>query len=623
MGALLFSLPVLAMVLAAVDSVLVRLEHPWRASDVRLFFQTYYVYALIGLVALWPAACTVRLWEKLRAGRALPGTRAARPWVALFAWMALPVVAHATLDRYTSLIGLAGLIDLRPWMELVGVLAASGAALHVAGRLLAHLPGMRTASIGAVLALLAGLFLPLRLPAAGATAVSARPNLLLLVWDTARSDKLEPYGYARPTTPGLARLAEEGIVFEDSLSVASFTFTSHLSMLTGVLPSVHGARMLDMRFDPSRATSIARLLSDAGYRTGAFVGTDVLAGRTGIREGFEVYDDVVDPPVCDTHVWQLVHDLQTMGARTFPALRNDGRPHWFQDFQRPASEVLARALAWIGSGHDERPWFCFVNLYDVHWPYLPEGTGRSLVRPYDGPLDGFLFRSQNWVPGYRITPEDARHVADLYEGELHDLDREVSDFLADLELDAGGTAVLMTSDHGEGLGEQDIWTHDDVREPQVRVPFVLRLPERRPHGRRIAGPVSGIDVAPTLLALAGLPRPEAMQGLDLTSVVPALDRVRWIEDRDHVDPTDVRVALYRESFKLVRTGLGERRRYELFDLARDTLGTRDASADHPELFAELVERLERERAELDAAEGAHADPGAAGDALRALGYAGE
>ena len=623
MGALLFSLPVLAMVLAALDCVLVRFQHPWRASDVRLFFQTYYVYALIGLVALAPAAATLRAWEKLREGRAIPYTRAARPWVALFAWMALPVVAHATLDRYTSLVGFAGLAGMRPWMELAGVLAASGAALHVAGRLLAHLPGMRTATVGAVLALLAGIFLPLRPPAARATAVAARPNLLLLVWDTARSDKLEPYGYERPTTPGLLRLADEALVFEDSLSVSSFTFTSHLSMLTGVLPSVHGARMLDMRFDPGRATSIAQLLRDAGYRTGAFVGTDVLAGRTGIREGFEVYDDVVDPPVCDTYAWQLVHDVQTVAARTIPALRNDGRPHWFQDFQRPASEVLTRALAWIGSEHDERPWFCFVNLYDVHWPYLPQGTGRSLVRPYDGPLDGFLFRSHHWVPGYEVTEEDARHVADLYEGELHDLDRAVSAFLAELELDAGGTAVLLTSDHGEGLGEEDIWTHDDVREPQVRVPFVLRPPEPRPRARRVTGPVSGIDVAPTLLALAGVPRPESMEGLDLSSVEPAADRVRWIEDRDHPDPTDVRIALYRENFKLVRTGLGERRRYELFDLARDALGTSDRSADHPELFAELVERLETARVGVDHAEGTHADPGAADDALRALGYAGE
>ncbi len=624
MGPLFFPLPVLAMVLAALDCLLVRLEHPWRASDTRLFFQAYYVYAVFGLCALLPAAATLRLWEKLRAGRAIPGTEAARPWVVLFGWMALPVVAHATLDRYTSLVGFAGLVAPAPWVELGGALLGGFGALLVVGRLLARAPGVRTAAIGALLALAVGLFLPLRPRPARATVDPARPNLLLLVWDTCRSDKLQPYGYERPTTPGLARLSAESLVFEDSLSVSSFTFTSHLSLLTGVLPSTHGARLLDMRFDPERASSIATLLSEAGYRTGAFVGTDVLAGRTGIRAGFEVYDDVVDPPVCDTRAWGLVHDLQALAAGALPFLRNDGRPHWFQDFQRPADEVLARALAWIADDHDERPWFCLINLYDVHWPYLPRGAaGRSLVRPYDGPLDGYLFRSQRWRAGTPIGPEDARHVADLYDGELADLDRAVTRFLDELGLDAGGTAVLLTSDHGEGLGERDTWNHDGVREPQVRVPLVVRLPEMRPNGRRVAGPVSGLDVAPTLLGLAGLEPPAGMQGLDLTRVEPPPERERWIEDRDHVDPSDVRVALYRGEKKLVRYGVGADARYELYDLARDPVGTEDAAREAPAEFAELVAELERARANLDAADGERVDPGAAADALRALGYAGD
>jgi arylsulfatase A-like enzyme len=213
-------------------------------------------------------------------------------------------------------------------------------------------------------------------------------------------------------------------VFEDSLSASTFTFTSHLSMLTGVHPVTHGAHLLDMRFDPARARSIAEDLAAAGYRTGGFVGTDVLSGRTGIARGFEVWDDQVDPPVCDTLAWGFVHDLQALAAKSVAALRFDGRPHWIQDFQRPADEVLGRALAWIRRA-DPRPWFCFVNLYDVHWPYLPEGEGGRLVRPYDGPVDGFLFRSDRWRSGYRMRAEDEAHVRDLYDGEVFDLDARV------------------------------------------------------------------------------------------------------------------------------------------------------------------------------------------------------
>src|SRR6185436_3905918 len=140
---------------------------------------------------------------------------------------------------------------------------------------------------------------------------------------------------------------------------------------------------------PERASSVAALLRANGYRTGGFVGTDVLAGRTGIRAGFEVYDDQVDPAACDTFAWRFVHALQSLAARFAPGLRFNGRPHWIQDFQRPGGEVLARASAWIRRD-DPRPWFCFVNLYDVHWPYLPEGDGTRFVRSYEGPVDGYL-----------------------------------------------------------------------------------------------------------------------------------------------------------------------------------------------------------------------------------------
>ncbi|HEX6883505.1 MAG TPA: sulfatase-like hydrolase/transferase, partial [Planctomycetota bacterium] len=296
----------------------------------------------------------------------------------------------------------------------------------------------------------------------------------------------------------------------------------------------------------------------------------------------------------------------------------NGRPHWIQDFQRPASEVLARARGWIARD-DPRPWFCFVNLYDVHWPYLPEGEGRELVQPYDGPVDGFLFRSDRWQPGYALDADDVRHVNDLYDGELLDLDREVRGFLDALALERGGTAVLVTSDHGEGLGEHGTWNHDDVREPQVRVPLILRLPEPAPRAARSARPVSGIDVAPTLLALAGLEVPPTMEGLDLTGELPA-ERVRWVDDRDHLDPDDHRFALYEGCFKLVRFGSGASVRHELYDLCSDPLGFTDVQAAHPELAAELLARLEARTGDAEVVAG---DSEGSAAALQALGYTGE
>jgi arylsulfatase A-like enzyme len=185
----------------------------------------------------------------------------------------------------------------------------------------------------------------------------------------------------------------------------------------------------------------------------------------------------------------------------------------------------------------------------------------------------------------------------------------------------------MTSDHGEGLGEGDaelggLWNHDDVREPQVRVPLVLRPPGARPAGRRVPEPASGVDVAPTLRALAGLEPGASAEGRDLLREPPPGERERWVDDRDHLSPAEHRCALYRGAFKLVRTGVGPQARYELFDLAADPAGVLDVQQRHAELFAELMARMEARwpaGAVAPVPEGGW-NPGAA---LEALGYAGE
>ncbi|MSR60955.1 MAG: hypothetical protein EXS08_00715 [Planctomycetes bacterium] len=620
MGSLLLPLPVLAIVLAALDALLVRWAEPWRPPDVRLFFHAYFLWVLFGLLALGPARFTLRVLDKRTRAWPAPGADA-RPWIVLLGWMVLPVVVETTLDEPTSLVGFAGLATPAPWLELGGGVLVALVLLSLLGRGLGTLPGLRTAAVGTALALVVGLFVPARpMPRASAERTALKPNLLLLVWDTCRADKLEPYGSARETSPGLAALTQESIVFEDALSASTFTFTSHLSMLTGVAPPTHGAHLLDMHFDPARAESIATSLAAAGYRTGAFVGTDVLAGRTGIREGFEVFDDQVDPPVCDTIAWRCVHAAQSLAAELVPALRFNGRPHWIQDFQRPGSEVLQRAASWI-QADDPRPWFCFVNLYDVHWPYLPEGEGKErLVREYGGPVDGYLFRSDRWQDGYQLDLDDKRHVNELYEGEIFDLDAEVAGFVEQLELERGGTAVLMTADHGEGLGEGDTWNHDDVREPQVRVPLVLRLPQPSPRAARLRTPASGVDVAPTLLALAGVQAPAGMEGRNLLDADLAVQRLRWVDDRDHVRPEDYRCALYSGNLKLVRFGSGSSARYELYDLARDPTGFVDMQAEQPARFAELRQLMELRLALESSTEAG--DPAASAAALQALGYVG-
>jgi len=629
MSALLRSLPPVVLVLAAVDTLLVRWEHPWRTTNgIGLYLGALALWGVLALVACVPAALVARVLGRRSEGRGESSERPRRPvWPLLAFFTLLPVLAHGVLDRHSGLGGsLSALAAPRPWVELaLAVGLAAGAALLAvrgAGRLSPR-ASMRGSAALVLVAVLAGLFLSHRgeSPGAGAAASASRPNVLLLVWDTCRADRLETYGYGRGTSPALAELSQDAIVFDEAVSVACFTFTSHLSLLTGAMPSRHGGRLIASYYDPRKSDSIAVAFQDAGYRTGAFVGTDVLNGGTGLRYGFERYDDQVDPAVCDTRAWGLVHDLQTLAARLVPALRFNGRPHWIQDFQRPAEEVLASAEAWIANG-DPRPWFCFVNLYDVHWPYLPEeGAAEGLVRDYDGEMDGFLFRSDAWVPGRAIEEEDRRHVGDLYDAEILELDRTVAGFFERLDLER--TAFLLTADHGEAFGEGGRWKHEDVLEPQVRVPLIVRPAGGVPGGRRVAARASGVDVAPTLLALAGIGSEAAtrIDGVDLTGEAGAQERVVVVEDRDHIDPTQVTVALYRGPWKLVRRGLGEEARFELFDLRSDPVGEHDVSAEHPELADELAALLVERRRAVDEVEAtADIEAGAQADALKGLGY---
>ena len=631
-------LPV-AATLAALDALLVRLALPHRPTEPRLFVEALVLWLAFVLLALVPAGLTRRLLRRLRGRRAdgaEPAPAPERAVALLLGWAVLPVAAHALLDRHTGLgtdLGgrVSGLASPWPWLQLLLLVAAGVLVLRLAAPLLQRAGSGRGAALVVLVATLVGVFLPLRSQGAAprtpalAAEGEQRPNLLLLVWDTCRMDRLEAYDYERPTSPHLAQLARDALVLEEARSASVFTFSSHLSLLTGVYPSRHGGRLLETTYDPRRADTIAAELRAAGWRTGAFVGTDVLAGRTGIRYGFETYDDRVDPPVCDTRGWRLVHDVQSLLAARFVAFRNDGMPHWFQDFQRPAEEVLARALEWI-ERDDPRPWFCMINLYDVHWPYTPDPESAALlVRPYDGPVDGYLDRSDRWREGYEPTDEDARHLSDLYEAEILALDAAVDRFLARLDLER--TALVLTSDHGEAFGEAGEWKHENITEPQVRVPLLVRPPGGLAEGRRLPARASGIDVAPTLLALAGLGPPAGLDGADLLELLTrpdALDeRPLLVEDRDHVDPTDVRVALYRGPWKLVRHGLGEDERFQLHDLRTDPIGERDVSAEHPDVLAELRALLAELRAAGDRADRhVEGQGGVTSDALRGLGYVG-
>ncbi|HXY39256.1 MAG TPA: sulfatase-like hydrolase/transferase [Vicinamibacteria bacterium] len=287
----------------------------------------------------------------------------------------------------------------------------------------------------------------------------ARLNLLLITVDTLRADAVGAYGNRAAATPWIDRLAASGVRFDAAHAHNVTTFPSHANILSGRYPFDHGVRdNMSFRF-PAGVETMATLLAARGYRTGAFVSAFPLASRFGLRRGFEVYDD------------------SFVGTLARPAFRLE---------ERRGTETVALATRWIAEQRD-RPFFCWVHLYEPHYPYDPPEPFASRFR--DSP----------------------------YHGEVAAADAALGPLLEPILAagNAGRTLVVLTADHGESLGEHGEATHGIFAyEATLHVPLVLYQPRLfRP--RVVSEPVRHVDLLPTVLDALALPVPEGLPGASL------------------------------------------------------------------------------------------------------------
>ena len=292
-------------------------------------------------------------------------------------------------------------------------------------------------------------------------------NVLLVTIDTLRADAVGAYGRAGAPTPWIDRIAQNGVRFTTAYAHNVVTLPSHVNLLTGRLPSQHGVRdNAGFRVGPAERT-LATILEEHGYRTGAFVSAFPLDSRFGLARGFDVYDDRFA----------------------------DGGPRpAFLIQERPAPATVELAREWIENA-GEGPWFCWVHLYEPHFPYEP--PERYLSR---------------W-------PEDP------YIGEVAAADAALAPILSPiLEAGEGGrTLVVVTSDHGESLGEHGEATHGVFAyEGVLKVPLVVYQPRLlRP---AVLNTVARhVDVLPTILDALALPVTGALDGRSLLSAMAGQD----------------------------------------------------------------------------------------------------
>ena len=409
-------------------------------------------------------------------------------------------------------------------------------------------------------------------------------GILFVSIDTVRRDHVGAYGYARPTTPRFDALARAGVLFEDAVSTSSWTLPAHLTMLTGVDPGRHGG--VDMRHGFNHGVpTVPALLRTAGFATRAVTSHLYVSGVYGLDDGFEHLD-----------------------------FRQD----------RKATDVADRGLDLLDRVGD-RPFFVFLHLYDPHWHYDPPDWARRLFETaYAGSVTG------NWQDFSRrdrasVSEADLAHLLALYDGEIRYADTEVGrvlDHLAARGLDRS-TLVVITSDHGEEFLDHGSWEHQKtLYEEVVRVPLALRGPGVE--ARRERAQVSLLDVAPTILAYAGVPAPASVTGRSLLG--PRPDTEAYCETDQTVDGTH----------KLFLRG-GAARWKAIITLRADAAGTAgeewyDLSSDPAERksvppapnVADPIRRRALERWRADRGAGGAARPVCLSpeqqERLRALGY---
>jgi len=384
-------------------------------------------------------------------------------------------------------------------------------------RLAWSLPGL----LGLVLFLAGSVFggdwLKERREAGRALPPADSPNVLFIVLDTVRADRLSLYGYQRRTTPTLERMAKRGIRFDGARATAPWTLPSHASLFTGRWPHELGVQWLT----PLRGDfpMLAQYLGSHGYATAGFVGNTVYCSYdTGLDSGFTHYEDYSLEKLRPLQTAILIDKCLKM--LLVAHISYDGVVHfslgdliqdWFYySFRRGAQSVNRGFFEWLARRPEPaRPFFVFLNYYDAHTPYkLPEGATHRFARKPETQdelriiYDTWAKIDKTTLPGLYVDL-----ARDCYDNCLAYLDERLADLFDELRsrgvLDQ--TLVIVTSDHGEGLGEHDLFDHgESLYCTEVRVPLLIVLPARSQYQAVVRETVSLRDLAATITDLVGL-----------------------------------------------------------------------------------------------------------------------
>jgi len=460
------------------------------------------------------------------------------------------------------------------------------------------------------------------------TAPASRRSVVLIVLDTLRRSSLSLHGYGRRTTPNLDRWAEGALVFDQATSVASWTLPAHASMFTGLYPRSHGAHGYRSEKQkestyvlPDSCDTLAEIASRAGFATVGVVANYLyLDRRFGTDQGFAEY--FVDPPCRGLRVQPaefLFEKIDPYGSH----ILDWGyiRDTFITDAALDAIEDLRG-----------RPFFLFVNYFDVHRPNLRPPTPEVPLED-EFVVPRYYPELTRVLRGEPLDERVRRGLVNSYDRELQHLDGELARLLARLaEPDlAQDTLVIVTSDHGEHFGEHGLIDHAALLyDEAVDVPLLVRGPGVVPG--RSARPVQVVDVFPTALEHLGLPVPASCQGVSLLRGEERDTVCEWYAAANGFLLQPQYKGRYEADLRSIRRGRwrlleDERGKVELYDLDADPRELVDLAASQPEVVVDLRRALAEwvashppgEHVEMRAGPNSRERE----EALRRTGYAGE
>ncbi|MFQ6037247.1 MAG: sulfatase [Candidatus Aminicenantales bacterium] len=410
-------------------------------------------------------------------------------------------------------------------------------------------------------------------------------NVILISLDTVRADHLSCYGYRRKTSPGIDRLAEDGVLFLNTFSTTSWTLPGHVSMLTSLEGRHHQVYFPLEKMDPETQT-LADFLRSQGYFCAGFTGGGYLSETYGFSKGFDLYQEI------------KLHGDQ--------AIRFD-----------EAERLALLASDWLEKNR-EKPFFLFLHTYQPHDPYANlSPIGKEFLHPdakWDMVRMEDLFRGKTRFD-MAFSEEEKQNIVDLYDGEIKYTDAMLVQPLIQKLKSLGlydSSMIILTSDHGEEFNDHEAWLHDhSVYNEGLKVPLIIKFPNSAHKGQRVNTVVRITDIVPTIMDFLRIRFPSKQ--VDGRSLLPVI-RGRETASRRFISDLALRgfeiaptlIALNRENFKIIvnkkvvspyvkRVSWDlEGTRIELYDIEKDPGETRNLASQiaYRELCLELVREVE-------------------------------